>query len=160
PVGLAVLVAWRALWLVWFGLTFVCVVVAGRVARRSGFWPRPLPDRDGAPVGARQATSRRASLLCLAAFAALAGGPTWPLATSPARLSRNDNADTILNEWTMAWVAHQLPRHPFALFEANSFYPEHDTLAFSEPLVVQGVMAMPVIWLGGSPVLAYNLVLL
>ena len=55
---------------------------------------------------------------------------TWPLALHPGRYSRNDNADTELNEWIMAWVAHQLPRDPLHLFEANTFYPAHDTLAF------------------------------
>src|SRR5262249_59247856 len=33
-------------------------------------------------------------------------------------------------------------------------------VAFSEPLIVQGALAAPVLWLGGSPVLAYNIVLM
>jgi hypothetical protein len=100
----------------------------------------------------------RAAMLLL--FIGLAILQTWPLATNPARLSRNDNADTLYNEWAMAWVAHQLPRAPFDLFNANIFYPEPHTLAYSESIIVQGVMAAPVLWLGGSPVLAYSLVLL
>ena len=43
----------------------------------------------------------------------------------------NDNGDTQLNEWIMAWVVHQLPRDPLRLFDANIFYPAKDTLAFS-----------------------------
>lgn len=82
---------------------------------------------------------------------------TWPLATAPATLSRNDNADTVLNEWILAWVAHQVPRHPTRLFDANIFYPERRTLAFSENLFVPAVMVAPIQWLGGSPVLAYNI---
>jgi hypothetical protein len=85
---------------------------------------------------------------------------TWPLALHPARYSRNDNADTQLNEWILAWVAHQLPRDPAHLFEANIFYPAHDALAFSEPLIVPALMGAPLAWLGASPVLVYNLVLL
>ena len=61
---------------------------------------------------------------------------TWPLALAPGRHSRNDNGDAQLNEWIMAWVAHQLPRDPGHLFEANIFFPAHDALAFSEPLIV------------------------
>ena len=84
----------------------------------------------------------------------------WPLATAPGTLSRNDNGDALLNEWILAWVAHQLPRAPARLFDANIFYPARDTLAYSEPLIVQGVMTLPIRVLGGSPVLAYNLVLI
>src|SRR5215831_19037130 len=85
---------------------------------------------------------------------------TWPLALHPARYSRNDNADTELNEWILAWVEHQLPRDPAHLFEANIFYPAHDSLAFSEPLIVPALMGAPIAWFGGSPVLVYNLVLI
>jgi hypothetical protein len=93
-------------------------------------------------------------------FAGLAVAQTWPLATNPARLSRNDNADTVLNEWILAWVAHQLPTDPLRLFDANIFYPERHSLAFSEPLIVQSLLGAPLMWLGASPVLVYNLVLL
>jgi hypothetical protein len=85
---------------------------------------------------------------------------TWPLALHPGRYSRNDNADTQLNEWILAWVAHQLPRDPAHLFEANIFYPAHDALAFSEPLIVPALMGAPLAWLGASPVLVYNVVLI
>lgn len=99
-------------------------------------------------------------LIAALLFASLAVLHTWPLATAPARLSRNDNADTMLNTWIVAWVAHTLPRDPWHLFDANIFYPERGTLAFSEPLVVPGAMAIPLIEAGASPVLAYNLLLL
>src|SRR5579871_4267606 len=85
---------------------------------------------------------------------------TWPLALQPGRYSGNDNADTQLNEWILAWIAHQLPRDPAHLFEANIFYPAHDSLAFSEPLIVPALMGAPLAWLGASPVLVYNLVLI
>lgn len=85
---------------------------------------------------------------------------TWPLALHPGRYSRNDNADTQLNEWIMAWVAHQLPRDPRHLFEANIFHPAHDALAFSEPLIVPALAGAPLAWAGASPVLVYNIVLI
>ena len=92
--------------------------------------------------------------------ALLAAAHTWPLAADPARHSRNDTADAQLNEWILMWVAHQLPRDPASLFDANIFYPAHDVLAFSEPLIVPGAMGVPLAALGASPVLLYNLVLL
>jgi hypothetical protein len=85
---------------------------------------------------------------------------TWPLATAPGRLSRNDNNDAQLNEWIMAWVAHQLPRAPSQLFDANIFFPARHTLAFSEPLIVPALLGAPVAWAGGSPVLVMNLMVL
>lgn len=91
---------------------------------------------------------------------ALAIVHTWPLATAPAVLSRNDNGDAQLNEWILAWIAHTLPRAPLHLFQANIFYPAKDTLAFSEPLIVPALLGAPIAWLGGSPVLVYNLMVL
>jgi hypothetical protein len=46
------------------------------------------------------------------------------------------------------------------LFEANIFYPAHDALAFSEPLIVPALLGAPLAWAGASPVLVYNLVLI
>jgi hypothetical protein len=102
--------------------------------------------------------TRRASAAAVCVLLAILH--TWPLALAPGRHSRNDNGDAQLNEWIMAWVAHQLPRDPSHLFEANIFYPAHDALAFSEPLIVPALMGAPVAWLGGSPVLVHNLVLI
>lgn len=90
----------------------------------------------------------------------LAVAHTWPLALDPGRYSRNDNADAELNAWILAWVAHQLPRDPLNLFEANIFYPAHDSLAFSEPLIVPALMGAPMAWAGASPVLVHNVVLI
>jgi hypothetical protein len=98
--------------------------------------------------------------IALVAFVLLTVVQTWPLASNPAHLSRNDNSDTLLNTWAIAWVAHNLPRHPQHLFDANIFFPERLTLAYSEAMIVQSVLAMPILAAGGSPVLAYNLVLM
>ncbi len=85
---------------------------------------------------------------------------TWPLTTAPATLSRNDNGDAQLNEWILAWVAHQLVHAPAQLFQGNIFYPARDTLAFSEPLIVPSLLGAPLAWLGGSPVLVFNMMVL
>src|SRR5450830_60897 len=103
-------------------------------------------------------SSRRAAALAICLVLALAH--TWPLALHLGSYSRNYNADTELNEWIMAWVAHQVPRDPIHLFEANIFYPAHDSLAFSEPLIVPALMGAPLAWAGASPVLVYNVVLI
>lgn len=85
---------------------------------------------------------------------------SWPLASDPAHLSRLDNHDAELLTWTVAWVGHVLPRDPLHLFEAPIFHPERHTLAFSEHLFVPSVMGAPLLWLGASPVLVYNLLII
>ena len=105
-------------------------------------------------------SNKQKTWLAFALFVILAIAHTWPLASAPGRYSRNDNMDTQLNEWTMAWVAHAVVHDPVHLFDANIFYPEKHTLAFSENLVVQGVMAMPLYWAGVSPVAAFNIILI
>jgi uncharacterized membrane protein SirB2 len=108
----------------------------------------------------QQNSGLKAPIASLALFVLLAIVHTWPLATAPGRLSRNDTSDTVHHEWILAWVAHQLAHDPRRLFDSNVFYPERDTLAYSDHLLVQAVMAAPLLWSGGSPVLAYNLVLI
>jgi hypothetical protein len=99
-------------------------------------------------------------LASLALFVLLAVVHTWPLATAPARLSRNDAPDTIHKEWILAWDAHQLAHDPWHLFDSNVFYPKRNTLAYSDHLFVQALMGAPLLWLGASPVLVYNLLLI
>jgi len=105
-------------------------------------------------------SDRRLAAAALAACLALAVLHTWPLAARPGTLSRHDNADAMLNEWIVAWVAHQAPSAPLQLFDANIFHPEPRSLAFSEHMTVQGLLGAPVRWLGGSPLLTYNLLVI
>lgn len=72
----------------------------------------------------------------------------------------HDDGDPLLNAWALSWVAHQLPRAPARLFDANIFYPERGTLAFSETLLVPAVFAAPLRWVGAGPLLVYNIVFL
>jgi hypothetical protein len=100
--------------------------------------------------------SSRAALI----FVALAVLHTWPLASAPHRLSLNYNADTELNAWIVSWSAHTLPTHPSGFWQGNIFQPGEQALMFSEPLIVPGIIGAPVLWLGGSPVLMFNLLLI
>lgn len=88
-------------------------------------------------------------------FVVLATVHTWPLASSPAHWARVDG-DGGINTWAVSWVAHALIDDPRHVFEANIFYPEHLTLAYSEAMIVQSLFAVPVIAMGGSAVLAYS----
>jgi hypothetical protein len=72
----------------------------------------------------------------------------------------HDDGDPLLNAWALSWVAHQLPRAPAHLFDANIFYPERRTLAYSEPLLVPAAFAAPLRWLGAPQLFVYNIVFL
>ncbi len=93
-------------------------------------------------------------------FLSMAVLHSWPLASNPSHLARLDNDDAALNTWVIAWVAHALPRDPLKLFEAPIFHPEQHTLAYSEHLFVESLMGAPLLWLGASPVLVHNLLLI
>ena len=66
--------------------------------------------------------------------------------------SRIDNGDYSLNVWAVDWVARTLPTDPAHLFDANIFHPARLTLAYSEPMILQGALAIPAVWLGVPPV--------
>ena len=99
-------------------------------------------------------------LAVLGCFVLLAVAHTWPLGADPAVYSRVDNGDYNLNVWAVHWVARTLPTDPAHLFDANIFYPSRLTLAYSEPLILQGAMAVPGVWLGVDSVATFNLVLI
>jgi hypothetical protein len=92
----------------------------------------------------------------LVVFAALTAVHTWPIAAAPAHWARVDNGDGALNIWAVNWVGSHLFRDPLHVADANIFHPERRTLAFSEMMLVQGVIAAPAIALGAPPVLAFN----
>jgi hypothetical protein len=96
----------------------------------------------------------------LPVFVALALVHTWPLGSDLGHLARTDNADASLNIWALNWVATHLVTDPAHVFEANIFYPERRTLAYSEAMLLQGALAAPLVALGAPPVLTFNLLLL
>ncbi|MEO8077547.1 MAG: hypothetical protein ABI818_14550 [Acidobacteriota bacterium] len=91
---------------------------------------------------------------------ALAVLMTWPLASGLGRLGRTTTMDGLYSIWNVGWVARTLVSHPGALFEANIFYPHHNTLAFSESNIGAGVVGIPAWWLTGNAYAAHNSALL
>ena len=117
--------------------------------------------RDPLPLDERalfeKVTAREFALLLLG-FSALTIALTWPQII---RLdSVADLGDPLFSIWRIAWVAHQLPRDPLALFNANQFHPERLTLTYSDSLIVPALMGAPLFWIGVHPVLVYNILLL
>src|SRR3954467_9166211 len=93
-------------------------------------------------------------------FAALTAAMTYPQVRVLDRAVTPDSGDPLLSTWRLAWFAHQLPRDPRHLFDANIFYPERNTLAFSDAMLVPSAMIAPLVWLGVPHLLAYNVLLL
>jgi len=68
----------------------------------------------------------------------------------------SQGTDTNLFIWTLAWDIHAFLHHPLSIFQANIFYPFHNTLAFSENLIGSALLVAPVLWTTGNPVLTMN----
>jgi hypothetical protein len=85
---------------------------------------------------------------------------TYPLALHLGTGVR-DLGDGLLNSWTMAWDVREITRLDFAhFFDANIFYPNKRTLAYSENLFTQALASLPVRIFSSNPLLAHNVVLL
>ncbi len=99
----------------------------------------------------------RLKLTALVLFAAAAFVQIYPLSIHPAR-GLADTQDGLLNTWILGWGHHQLLKDPFQLFQANAFYPNTDTLSYSEHLLPLTLLSLPLALLGANPVLCYNFV--
>ena len=115
---------------------------------------------------------RRAACVCgpLLAAAVLAIFMTWPLARDLGSVARTGvragdarfgtNADGMFSLWNVSWVARTLFEDPRNLFNANIFHPAKNSLAFSEPNLVAGLIGAPVWKLTGNPYATLNFVIL
>jgi hypothetical protein len=68
--------------------------------------------------------------------------------------------DVYFNMWRLRWFAHALVTSPTRLFDGNIFYPEPRTLTLSDAMIVEGIVAAPLVWLDIRPVLVHNLMML
>lgn len=97
----------------------------------------------------------KAGVVCL--FAVLTFVHFLPLSLHPAT-ALNDHMDSLLNTWILSWTGSRTFSDPLRLFEAGVFHPHTNTLSYSEHLFPLALMALPVAWISGNPVLAYNFV--
>ena len=68
--------------------------------------------------------------------------------------------DALFSTWRLAWIAHQLTTDPARLFDGNIFWPEPNTLAFSDAMLLLGVAGTPLIHAGVHPAAVHNLLLI
>jgi hypothetical protein len=103
-------------------------------------------------------TRREVALVALAACA-LAVVMHWPLPLHVSRELPRDVGDPLVQAWQIAWGGHALLHQPFDYFQANTFWPLSNSLAFSDALA--GYAPAGTIGTGvASAVLRYNLLFL
>ena len=105
-------------------------------------------------------TERREFTLVLLAGALLTLALTYPLAFNLGGIGRVDNGDGQFSIWNVAWVARALVTDPVHVFDANIFYPDLGTLAYSENNLGAGAVAIPVYWATRNPYAAHNFAVL
>lgn len=101
-----------------------------------------------------------AAVFVVVLFAVLTVGMAAPWSLHQTSRVVVDNPDTHLFLWTLGWDVHALTSQPLAIFDANIYAPNPNTLAYSENAIGSAVLAAPVLWATGDLVLTLNLVLL
>jgi len=98
-------------------------------------------------------------LAVAALFVVLTVAATWPQARYLGSQA-TPHQDVFFNMWRLQWFAHALTASPTELFDANIFHPHPLTLAYSDAMPVEGVVAAPMVWAGLPPMLVHNVMLL
>ena len=101
------------------------------------------------------AATLRLNVAIALTFAALTVLVTYPQVRGFAT-SVPYHSDPYFSMWRLGWVAHALRTDPRGLFDANIFYPAHDTLAYSDAMLLPGLVLAPFFWAGVHPVVIYN----
>jgi hypothetical protein len=96
----------------------------------------------------------------VAGFALLTAVMTYPQVRLMTDAVSSNYGDPLFSTWRLAWVAHELPRDPLNLYNANIFYPEQGALAFSDSMLLTALMAAPLLWAGVPQLVVYNVILL
>jgi hypothetical protein len=103
-------------------------------------WPRRLGSRD--------------TWLAALLFAALAIAFAYPVSLHPASLRFPAGPDENLGWYLIGWNTHSFVHHPWSIFEANIYYPQHNTLAYGENIIGIALFVAPIVWLTGNPMMA------
>jgi hypothetical protein len=89
-------------------------------------------------------------------FLAAAAVVTWPVVRHLATGVPGNLTDSLENSYIFSWDAHALLHQPLHLFDANIFYPQRLTLAYSENVLGLAVFFAPLYWLTHNSILVVN----
>ncbi|PYM54374.1 MAG: hypothetical protein DMD79_24700 [Candidatus Rokuibacteriota bacterium] len=110
-------------------------------------------------LAAPRLTARQHALV-LAASCVLTALFTYPLIKDPGHLLPV-HKDPLMYAWTMVSNVHRLLSAPLQVFHGNTFYPNGNSVAYTDFLLTPTLFpAGPVYLLTGNPVLQYNVTLL
>lgn len=99
----------------------------------------------------------RETWLAVLLFTALTLVLAYPLSLHPASLRFPTGPDGEIGWYLLGWDTHAFLHRPWAIFDANIYYPEHLTLAYGENIIGIAFFVAPVIWLTGDLLLAANI---
>ena len=126
--------------------------------------PEPKPEPEARPPEPSRLRAAGAEFLrrfgpelgVLAIFLIAAAVVTWPVVQHLATSVPGNLTDSLENSYIFSWDAHALLHQPLHLFDANIFYPQRLTLAYSENVLGLAVFVAPLYWLTHNPILIVN----
>ena len=144
----------------WRVLVWAALILAVRhaITRMREPWPRDEPSAETAGAAERAVPDRAVLAAAILFFIATTVLMLLPQVLAP--FSVPDQGDPLFSMWRLSWVAHQLPRDPLHLFDANIFHPNLRTLAYSDAMLLPAAFGAPLLWLGLHQVLAYDIIFL
>lgn len=69
-----------------------------------------------------------------------------------------EKVDELYVNWIINWDIHSFTHNVFNIFNANIFYPYHNTLAYSETFITSAVISFLPVKILGEPLVAYNFI--
>ena len=94
-----------------------------------------------------------------AVYLLLAVAWAWPLPLHLGNRFAYDAGDPLLVTYLLWWNAHVVPLSS-AMWNAPFYWPLRDALALTEHGAGMSLLTSPIQWFGGSPLLAYNVLLI
>lgn len=85
---------------------------------------------------------------------------TRPLAFKASDSAVRHISDPQFQAWELAWEVHELGENPFNLFNANIFFPNRYTLAYSDHQFTNALLIAPLLGLTGNPMQSANYLLI
>ncbi len=98
----------------------------------------------------------RETWLAVLLFTSLTVVLAYPLSLHPSTLRFPSGPDGEIGWYLLGWDAHAFLHKPWAIFDANIYYPERLTLAYGENIIGIAFLTAPVVWLTGDLLLAAN----
>jgi hypothetical protein len=107
----------------------------------------------------RRLLAIRGPALALLSITAVVMLVTWPQATL-LTTHVGGHIDALFSVWRLSWIADSVASPHARVFDAPIFHPHRDTLAYSDAILLSGLLTAPFRWLGATPVTVYNVYLL